>query len=74
MSKTKALKILNPILALLFLSQACTGLLHSSIYYKVYDVVHGGGGIALIVAGLLHIYLNWAWVRSNFFKRKAGAG
>jgi len=44
MNRAKALKILNPILAVIFLCQVCTGLLHKYIFYKVYDMVHGGGG------------------------------
>ena len=69
MNRAKALKILNPILAVIFLCQVCTGLLHKYIFYKVYDMVHGGGGIVLLAAVIIHLYLNWTWVRSNFVKK-----
>ena len=71
MKKAKQLKIINVILAILFLGQACTGLFHGLIPEEAYEVIHGGGGVLFIIAGLLHVRLNWGWVRANILKRGA---
>ena len=68
MNKTRALKILNPILAVLFLNQSCTGLIHGALPHEAYELLHGGGGIVLMIAVWLHVYLNWNWIRANFLK------
>ena len=65
MNKAQALKILNPILAILILFQALSGLLPYLVPYSA----HRAGGIALVVGVGLHLFLNWGWVRANFLKR-----
>ncbi len=69
MTKVTALKIINPLLGLLLLSQILTGLLSDHIPYEVFDAVHGGGGIALAVLATLHVILNWSWIKANFFRK-----
>ncbi|HOK09423.1 MAG TPA: hypothetical protein PLT82_07505 [Candidatus Hydrogenedens sp.] len=69
MSKATMLKVINPILLLLFINQASTGLFHHSLSHKMFEVLHEGGGIVLIIVSLLHLILNWGWVRSTFLKR-----
>ena len=69
MNKIRALRILNPVLAVLILNQACTGIIHGVFSHQAYEVVHGGGGVVLVIAALLHVLLNWGWVRANFLKR-----
>lgn len=73
MKRNFILKILNPILAILFLNQFLTGLLHDAIPKKAYEVLHEGGGVAFACAILLHVLLNWNWVKANFY-RKAPKG
>jgi hypothetical protein len=63
--RNSGLKILNPILALLFLNQILTGLFHGFLPHDVFEIVHQGGGIILATATLLHVILNWNWVKAN---------
>ncbi len=70
MKKAQTLKILNPIIAVLFVSQAVTAIAHESIPYEVYKVVHGAGGFLFVLLVALHITLNWSWVKATFLKKK----
>ena len=69
MKRSSLLKILNPILALLFLNQILTGLLHDAIPKEAYEFLHEGGGICFAVAAVLHVILNWNWVKANFYRK-----
>lgn len=72
MSKTKWLLFINPLLLLLLILQGVTGFIRDEIPETVFKIVHIGGGCVLIALALLHLILNWHWVRTNFFKRRAG--
>ena len=68
--KIKALKIVNTILALLFIL-----IIISLVLIKVFDLefgedLHETCGILFAVLALVHIYLNWAWIKLNIFKIK----
>ena len=67
MNKVKALKILNPIVALLFLAQMVSALL-IILAGDAFIPAHLIGGGCLILAGIAHLALNWAWVRMQYFK------
>ena len=69
MKRNAILKILNPILAILFLNQILTGILHDAIPKEAYEFFHEGGGISFAVAAVLHVILNWNWVKANFCRR-----
>ena len=69
MKRNSILKILNPILAILLLNQILTGILHDAIPKEVYEFFHEGGGISLTLAAVLHVILNWNWVKANFYKK-----
>ena len=73
MKRNALLKILNPILAILLLNQALTGLLSDSLSGEAFEVLHEGGGVAFVIGGLLHLVLNWNWVKANFFKHSPTA-
>lgn len=69
--KTKALKILNPILLLLALL-VLIGLIGYLIteldpWYKLHLI----SGILFLAGGLLHLIFNWGWVRATYLKRKS---
>ena len=64
MVKQNLLKIINPILAILLLNQAATGILHNVLPHGVFELMHRGGWI-LVILTIAHVYLNWGWVKSN---------
>ena len=65
MNKRNLLRIVNILLAVLILNQATTGLIHSILSRDAFEFLHEGGGIAIFIAALVHVYLNWAWVKAN---------
>ena len=73
MKRNTMLKILNPILGVLLVNQIITGIFHHAIPHEAFELLHEGGGIVLAVAAILHVILNWNWVKSNFFKRNPAA-
>lgn len=71
MTRTTALKIVNPILGILALNQIVTGLFGEDLPPETFEILHEGGGILFAVTALIHLALNWGWVRSNFTTRGA---
>ena len=69
MTRTSVLKIVNPILGVLLLNQVITGLLHDVLPHEAYEVLHGGGGIVFAIVALLHVMLNWNWIKANFSRK-----
>lgn len=67
MKRAAALKVLNPLIAVLALSQVLTGVLHDFIPKDAFEAVHKAGGLSFAAAALLHVILNWSWVRANYF-------
>ena len=65
MNKRILLKIVNILLALLILNQATTGMLRGILPGEAFEFLHEGGGITLFIFALIHVYLNWAWVKAN---------
>lgn len=66
MKRNTALKILNPILAVLVLTQLVTGLSGASLPHEVFEVMHGGGALLLAAGILLHVALNANWIKANY--------
>jgi len=76
MSKNTISKILNPILLILALNQVVTAILRdapehagsaSMLSDEAFEFLHEGGGFVLAGLILLHIILNFGWVRRNYF-------
>ncbi|MBU0908818.1 MAG: hypothetical protein KKA54_04275 [Proteobacteria bacterium] len=70
MKKNQALKILNPTIGILILSQAISSSLHDFFPKEAFEVIHGGGGILLVSGVALHLYLNWSWVQATYLTKK----
>ena len=64
------LKISIPIQFLLLISQALTGLNHDRIPDLTYQYVHVLPGLLLVTLVLVHLAINWDWVRANYFRGK----
>ena len=71
MRRTTLLKILNPILGVLLVSQMATGLFGESLARAAIFEFHEACGIAFAVLAVLHLILNWAWVKATFLPRRA---
>jgi heme A synthase len=70
MNKQKALRWLNLALFLLLILQmasgvaALFGLGPSSLALHIY------AGLAMFIVVLAHLWLNWGWVKMNYFRKK----
>lgn len=69
MRRNTALKILNPVLVVLFVNQAVTVMFLDELPVKVFQIFHKGGGAVLLSLIALHFILNFNWVRANYFKK-----
>ena len=63
------LKIINLVLGVLLINQVLVGLLHHMLPHRVFEVMHEGGGIVFAIVAVLHVILNWNWVKANFFRK-----
>ena len=68
MNKRGLLKIVNVLLAILILNQATTGLLSGILPHSLFEFLHEGGGVTIFIVVLVHVYLNWAWVKANLLR------
>ena len=73
MKKATVLKVVNVALAILFVNQAATGMLHDELSREAFEVLHQGAAFALIAVAVLHVALNWGWVRGLFAKRRTAS-
>ena len=69
MNKKTALKFINVVIAILILNQAVTAVLADLIGRNAFEALHEGGGGLLILGVILHVILNWGWVKSAFSKK-----
>jgi len=67
--KSKWLKILNPILGLAFVFQISVGFSGDFIPNRTFERLHEIGAIVLLICVIAHIYLNWQWIRVNYFNK-----
>jgi hypothetical protein len=68
-NKKSALKFLNIIIAVLILNQATTAALSDFIGPETFEVLHEAGGALLLLGIIIHVILNWGWVKSTFSGR-----
>lgn len=72
MNKQKTLKWLNLALFVLFAIQAVTGVLAFAGLLENAEAageLHIYAGLAMVIVAAVHLWLNWGWVRLNFFKK-----
>jgi hypothetical protein len=76
-TKASALKIVNPVLALVAAAQVVTAVLFTffsdSIPFGQVRTLHLITGYALFGIIILHSYLNWTWIKSTFLKKRSKA-
>jgi hypothetical protein len=72
-SKVTSLKLVNAILGIVALVQLVTvvtfAFFSESIPFDRIKIVHITCGLTLLALIIVHIFLNWTWVKSNFFKK-----
>ena len=69
MKKNTVLKILNPILVVLFINQAVTVLFLDELPAGAFQIFHKGGGAVLLALIAVHFILNFNWVKANYFAK-----
>ena len=69
-NKQKLLKVINPIIGILFFSQALSGFFNDFIPYEIFSKTHGLGGYLLVAGVIIHVIVNWSWFKTAFKKRK----
>jgi hypothetical protein len=67
MKKNTMHKLLNPILMVLIANQAVTAVLSDNLSRKTFEFLHEGGGIALVCCVLVHLILNFSWIKASYF-------
>ncbi len=72
MNRMTTLKWVNPILGLLIVSQILTGLLGHQLPRDWFIILHKGGGFFCAGVALVHLYLNWNWVKTTYFRPPPG--
>jgi hypothetical protein len=73
MNKIELLRSVNAVLLITFIIQAGTGVM---LFFSL-DVgnpefvanIHKYIGLLFIILALLHVYLNWGWLRANFLTK-----
>jgi len=69
MNRAKILEYINPIIAILIVSQLISALLSDILPQEIFEAWHKGGGLLLFIGIIVHLVLNWAWVKSTYLKR-----
>ena len=73
MDKQSILRKVNVIMAILLFLQPISGLLLAATDWEFFEGTHVIGGIALLCFAVIHLWLNWGWVRVNFLKASKSA-
>jgi hypothetical protein len=70
MSKNQLLKIVNPIFFILVFLQFLGIVVSKFIDFDWQYKAHVYGGYAIGIVIVIHLYLNWTWIRNTYFKKK----
>jgi len=73
MKKQSALKVVNPLMGVLLLNQFLTGTFHLDLSDYMFTFVHEWSGYVLFCLGIVHLALNWGWVKAQFLQRRRSA-
>ena len=69
MKKNTAHKILTPILLVLIVNQMATGVFGRELSREAFEFLHKGGGIALACLAVVHLILNFSWIKASYFSK-----
>ena len=51
-------------------SQALSGFFHDRLKEGNFEHIHVTGAILIVIGVILHLALNWGWVRLNYLKKR----
>jgi len=68
--KQTALKIVNPLLGLFMITQALTGTFHLYLSERAFKMLHEWNGLVLLSLSIVHVVLNWSWIKTQFFQNR----
>jgi hypothetical protein len=71
MKRNTALKILNPVLAILLINQVLTGLFGHELSHEAFEIFHRKAALVLVAFVIVHVILNFNWIKVSYFKAKA---
>lgn len=78
MTKSAARKILSPILLVLAINQLVTAIICEVqgastpiLSGEAFEIIHEGAGYVLVALILLHLILNYDWVKASYFKSRS---
>ena len=74
MTKNEIMKKSNTVLAAVFVLLTLTGMAHQALPHSLFSVLHGGCAILMVVGTLVHVVLNWPWIKSVYFKKEKITG
>lgn len=63
------LKIVNPVILVLFTVQAAGGMLHEFIPYAVFAPAHTTTGVLVTIGIAVHVIFNRTWFKTAFRKK-----
>ena len=69
MSRNSILKILNPVIGIMMLSQILTGVFGRQIPRWAFVNFHKHAGVVLGIVIVFHIILNWNWIKASYFRK-----
>jgi hypothetical protein len=71
MNRNSILKMLNPIIGIMMLSQILTGVFGRQLPGWVFENFHKHAGVVLGFVIAFHIILNWNWIKASYFRKPA---
>ncbi len=72
MTKNTALKFINPVLGVFLINQILTGIFADPLFAlspKAFEILHEDAGFVLAGLAILHVVLNWNWIKATFFRK-----
>lgn len=69
MKKSTILKIINPVLLVLAVSQVLTGVFGGKLPSETFEIFHRDSGAVLLALIIFHLILNFNWVKVSYFRK-----
>jgi hypothetical protein len=68
--RAKSLRVLNILLGIMLLFQITVGVFPQWFGSHQFQI-HKAGAWVFLGLWLIHLYLNWGWIKGNYFKKKS---